>query len=110
MNTEHSQMNTEHSQMNTATAKLVHYTELKGIEAHAQLRQFLALLPTYSGFLGAELLASPLQPELFLLASRWQESIPELPIPIGAKAWAFEVLAEAVIKVTTKATTEQQTL
>ncbi|CAM3248666.1 ABM domain-containing protein [Deinococcus saxicola] len=76
-------------------ARQVHYAEAKGDGAEALLRGFLEGLPTHPGFLGAELLGSPGQPGLYLVASRWARERPELNVPDGVKAWSFEVLAEA---------------
>nr|WP_246580769.1 antibiotic biosynthesis monooxygenase [Deinococcus aestuarii] len=56
------------------------------------MEAFLAALPDLPGFVGAELLGSPGQPGLFLVASRWAAQMPALPLPAGARAWAFEVL------------------
>lgn len=57
----------------------------------AALSAHLETLQTQPGFLGAELLVSPAQPGLLLIASRWAEPAPELPLPVGAKSWVFEV-------------------
>lgn len=73
----------------------VHYAEARGDGAEGVLRGFLADLPAYNGFLGAELMGSPGQPGLYLVASRWAAEVPELRVPGGVKAWSFEVLAEA---------------
>ncbi|MFK7602762.1 antibiotic biosynthesis monooxygenase family protein [Deinococcus sp. SM5_A1] len=81
--------------MNHEPTKRVHYAEARGDGAEALLRGFLAGLPARSGFLGAELLGSPGQPGLYLVASRWATEVPELSVPDGVKAWSFEVLAEA---------------
>ncbi|OLV19814.1 hypothetical protein BOO71_0001807 [Deinococcus marmoris] len=73
----------------------MHYAEARGDNAETLLREFLGSLPARSGFLGAELLGSPEQPGLYLVASRWAAEVPELSVPDGVKAWSFEVLAEA---------------
>lgn len=70
----------------------VHYAELRGEHAERDLRAFLHALPGRPGFLGAELLVSPAQPGLALVASRWSGGAPSLPLPGGARAWTFEVL------------------
>ena len=75
-------------------AQRVHYAEARGDGAEALLRGFLRDLPTHPGFLGAELLGSPGQPGLYLVASRWATEVPDLSVPGGVKAWSFEVLAE----------------
>ncbi|CAM3553949.1 antibiotic biosynthesis monooxygenase family protein [Deinococcus frigens] len=75
-------------------SKKVHYAEARGDWAETLLRGFLASLPAHSGFLSAELLGSPGQPGLYLVASRWATEVPELGVPDGVKAWSFEVLAE----------------
>ena len=69
----------------------VHYAEARGETAEASLRAFLQVLPTLPGFVGAELLVSPDQPGLALIASRWEGSVPLLPLPAGVRAWVFEV-------------------
>lgn len=70
----------------------VWYVELRGPEAIIRLRDFLDALPAQAGFRGAELLTSPAQPELVLIASRWQDEPPALHVPDGAKHWVFTVL------------------
>ena len=72
--------------------KTVGYVELRGEEAIPTLRQWLEQLPGQPGFAGAELLDSPAQPGLALLASRWTGALPELTPPAGAKHWTFRVL------------------
>lgn len=57
----------------------------------AALSAHLDTLQVQPGFVGAELLVSPAQPGLLLIASRWATPAPELPLPAGAKAWVFEV-------------------
>ena len=74
----------------------VWYIELKGEEAVPLLTRLLDSLPTQPGFQGAELLTSPAQPGLALIASRWAGELPALPLPPGAKHWAFEVVASAL--------------
>lgn len=81
--------------MSHEPTKRVHYAEVRGDGAEALLRGFLAGLPAQPGFLGAELLGSPGQPGLYLVASRWATGGPELDVPDGVKAWSFKVLAEA---------------
>lgn len=70
----------------------VHYAEARGEHAEADLRAFLNALPGLPGFVGAELLVSPAQPGLALVASRWAKEVPPLPLPGGVRAWVFEVL------------------
>lgn len=70
----------------------MHYTEVRGDQAEDDLRAFLNALPAQPGFLGAELLVSPAQPGLALVASRWSGEAPPLPLPGGTRAWVFEVL------------------
>ncbi|ANE44667.1 hypothetical protein SU48_00485 [Deinococcus puniceus] len=57
----------------------------------AALSAHLNLLQTQPGFVGAELLVSPAQPGLLLIASRWACPAPQLALPAGAKSWVFEV-------------------
>lgn len=71
----------------------VPYAEGKGEAARAALHAFLNTLPEYPGFLGAELLLSPAQPELTLVASRWAGEVPPVPVPDGVRAWVFQVQA-----------------
>ncbi len=71
----------------------VWYVELRGAEAAGQLLAVMEELPSQPGFLGAELLTSPAQPALALLASRWAAALPVLDLPAGAKAWSFVVVA-----------------
>lgn len=75
--------------------KKVHYAEARGEGSEALLRGFLRSLPSFPGFLDAELLGSPQQPGLYLVASRWTGDVPELKLPDGVKSWSFEVLEEA---------------
>jgi hypothetical protein len=70
----------------------VHYAEAKGDTAERDLRAFLNALPALPGFLGAELLVSPRQPGLALVASRWSGEVPPLPLLDGLRVWDFEVL------------------
>ncbi|MDL2343527.1 hypothetical protein QOL99_05110 [Deinococcus sp. MIMF12] len=69
----------------------VHYAEAKGDTAERDLAAWLGTLPEQPGFLGAELLTSPAQPGLALVASRWSGEVPPLTVPDGARAWEFEV-------------------
>ncbi|GGO30663.1 antibiotic biosynthesis monooxygenase family protein [Deinococcus humi] len=80
--------------MNDKPAKRVHYTEARGTGAESLLHDFLRSLTAHPGFLGAELQGSPDQPGLYLVASRWSGTGPDLCVPDGAKAWSFEVIAE----------------
>ncbi|PTA67558.1 hypothetical protein [Deinococcus arcticus] len=71
----------------------VHYAEgRQGLSSRAALHAFLESLPGQPGFLGAELLLSPAQPELSLVASRWTTEVPPLAVPAGVRAWTFQVL------------------
>ncbi|WP_221090119.1 antibiotic biosynthesis monooxygenase family protein [Deinococcus aquaedulcis] len=70
----------------------VHYAEGQGDAARAALHGLLDALPAQPGFLGAELLLSPGQPALTLVASRWAGEVPPLPVPEGVRAWTFQVL------------------
>lgn len=72
-------------------AARVHYAEARGDGAADMLRAFLGALPGLPGFLGAELLVSPEQPGLALVASRWAGEVPPLTLPPGVRAWVFEV-------------------
>lgn len=81
--------------MPTENAAQVWYVELKGPDAAQHLAEWMTALPTLPHFLGAELLDSPAQPELALVASRWGAEVPPLAVPAGAKAWAFRVLETA---------------
>ncbi len=56
----------------------------------------MAGLSALPGLLDACLLASPAQPGLWLLESRWQGPLPELSVPEGFKHWSFEVRAWVV--------------
>lgn len=69
----------------------VHYAEAKGEQAGRDLVAWLDTLPGQPGFLGAELLVSPEQPGLALVASRWAGEGPLRKVPEGVRAWAFEV-------------------
>lgn len=75
---------------------LVWYIEIKGDDAVGVLSRVLERLPGLPGFQGAELLTSAAQPGLALVASRWAGEIPDLPLPAGAKHWAFQVVTSAV--------------
>ncbi len=70
----------------------VHYAEARGEHAGTALRAFLQAIAVLPGFLGAELLSSPEQPGLYLVASRWSGPVPPLNVPEGARAWTFTVL------------------
>lgn len=74
-------------------ASQVWYVEARDAGARDRLGLFLDTLPAQPGFLGAELLLSPAQPDLALVASRWAARPPSLALPEGARAWVFEVLA-----------------
>lgn len=78
--------------MPTNSATQVWYVELRGQDAAPRLAEWMMALPTLPHFLGAELLSSPAQPNLALVASRWAAEVPPLAVPAGAKAWAFRVL------------------
>ena len=78
----------------TVWPSTVWYVELHGEQAEATLRQWLEQLPGQAGFAGAELLDSPAQPGLALVASHWSGPLPELTPPAGAKHWIFRVLAQ----------------
>lgn len=69
----------------------VWYVELRGPDALTRLGEWLERLPTLPGFVGAELLSSPAQPELALVASRWATEVPNVGVPDGAKHWIFRV-------------------
>lgn len=69
----------------------VHYAEARGDAAERDLAAWLDLLPGQPGFLGADLLTSPAQPGLALVASRWAGEVPPLGVPEGVRAWVFEV-------------------
>lgn len=71
----------------------VWYVELKGPEATRILERWLEQLPGQAGFQGAELLVSPAQPGLALIASRWESAAPRMGVPEEAKHWTFEVVA-----------------
>lgn len=75
-------------------AATVWYVELRGDEAEHTLRRWLEQLPGQPGFAGAELLSSPAQPGLALLASRWAGVPPQLTLPPEAKHWTFRVLEQ----------------
>lgn len=78
--------------MNALPAPLhVHYAEAKDEAAGRELTAWLDTLPGQPGFLGAELLVSPAQPGLALVASRWAGEVPLLAVPEGVRAWVFEV-------------------
>lgn len=72
----------------------VHYAEGRGDDALPTLREFLDSLGSHSGLLSAELLASPAQPGLYLVMSRWEGDVPPLTLPGGVRGWAFEVTEE----------------
>ncbi|MFC4639938.1 hypothetical protein [Deinococcus hohokamensis] len=74
------------------SAAVVWYVEARGEGALASLRAFLHTLQEQPGLLGAELLISPAQPGLALVASRWAQATPDLPLPPGARGWVFEVV------------------
>lgn len=70
----------------------VWYVEARGQEALASLSTFLQALKAQPGLLGAELLTSPAQRDLALVASRWAGAPPSLPLPPGARGWVFEIV------------------
>lgn len=72
----------------------VHYAEARGDAALPTLRRFLDELGRQPGLIGAELMASPAQPGLYLVMSRWDGRIPGLSLPDGVKAWEFEIVDE----------------
>ena len=69
------------------------YVEARGEAALSDLRAFLQSLRGLPGLLGAELLTSPAQPDLALVASRWSAAPPDVKLPSGARDWTFEVVA-----------------
>ena len=73
----------------------VHYIEGKATTSDPDVQQrlsdLMAGLGHLPGFLGADLLSSPAQPELVLLESRWAGAVPALGVPAGCKSWAFTV-------------------
>lgn len=69
----------------------VWYVELRGPDALTRLGAWLERLPTLPSFVGAELLHSPQQPGLALVASRWAAGVPDVTVPDGAKHWVFQV-------------------
>ena len=73
----------------------MHYIEGKATQADPDVQQrlsdLMAGLGHLPGFLSADLLSSPAQPELVLLESRWAGPVPALDIPAGCKSWAFTV-------------------
>lgn len=71
----------------------VHYAESRAGNARALLAALLEDLSRLPGFRGAELLSSPGQPGLYLLASRWAGERPEPELPGGVRAWTFVVEA-----------------
>lgn len=71
----------------------VHYAEGHGGAVRTALHAFLTALAGHPGFLGAELLLSPAQPALTLVASRWAGEVPPLPVPDGVRTWVFQVQA-----------------
>lgn len=76
-------------------AHSVHYAELRGEDAERRLHAYLRALSPHPELRGAELLLSPAQPGLALVASRWAHAVPaDLPLPAGARAWTFEVRAQ----------------
>lgn len=69
----------------------VHYAEARDEAAGRALTAWLETLPGQPGFWGAELLASPAQPGLLLVASRWADGARPPAVPPGVRAWEFEV-------------------
>jgi len=75
-------------------ASHVHYAEGKGNDALSTLRRFLKGLPTLPGFVSAELLWSEEQPGLYLVMSRWDGRVPQMPVPEDVRGWVFETVDE----------------
>ncbi len=73
----------------------MHYIEGQATPAEPDVQQrlsdLMAGLGHLPGFLSADLLSSPAQPELVLMESRWAGDVPALDIPAGCKSWAFTV-------------------
>lgn len=73
----------------------VHYIEGRvtpaSDELQLRLSDLMAGLGHLPGFLSADLLVSPAQPGLYLLASRWAGEVPALEVPAGCKSWVFLV-------------------
>ena len=71
--------------------RFIHYAEGRGEAAGDALLAFLNGLEGQPGLVDACLLASPAQPELWLVESRWADAVPPLSVPDGCKQWSFEV-------------------
>lgn len=71
--------------------RFIHYVEDRGEHAEQTLSDLLSGLPGRAGLVDACLLASPDQPGLWLLESRWADAVPPLDVPEGCKSWSFEV-------------------
>lgn len=71
--------------------RFIHYVEDRGENAEQALRDMLSGLPGRAGLVDACLLASPDQPGLWLLESRWVGEVPPFSVPEGCKSWSFEV-------------------
>ena len=71
--------------------RFIHYVEGKGEGAENALLAFTKSLEGQPGLVDACLLASPAQPELWLVESRWIGEVPPLDVPEGCKHWSFEV-------------------
>ena len=71
--------------------RFIHYAEGRGDGAENALLIFLNSLEGQPGLVDACLLASPAQPGLWLVESRWADAVPLLSVPDGCKSWSFEV-------------------
>ena len=71
--------------------RFIHYVEGRGAALEKTLTAFLDSLGQQIGLVDACLLASPEQPGLWLVESRWAHALPELSVPQGCKSWSFEV-------------------
>ena len=77
--------------MTSEPITVVHYAEGQGDAARIALHTFMHGLDVQPGFLSADLLVSSDQPDLTLVASRWQGAAPALTVPPGVRAWVFRV-------------------
>lgn len=71
--------------------RFIHYVEGRGEALEETLTAFLDALSEQAGLVDACLLASPEQPGLWLVESRWANDLPMLSVPEGCKSWSFEV-------------------